>query len=152
MGALTVPEIIEGESGPPIGDPPEHTHEVPVVVEESPEEVEEDIDELLVAVQNLAGGNTRILERLETCQNRLEVLSTTATAENPVLTQVLNQLVEMRAELMSLKSSMDLRRNLPPQSELPPETPPEPAVNVEVDHPEAETPPEAHRGTKHRFV
>ena len=146
-----MPEIIEGESGPPIGDPPEHTHEVPVVVEESADEVEEDIDELLVAVQNLAGGNTQILERLDTCQNRLEVLSQTATAENPVLTQVLNQLVEMRAELTSLKSSMDSKRNNPPQNESPEVNLEEPRAEESMVEPSVEN-EEPQKTRKNRFV
>jgi hypothetical protein len=146
-----MPEIIEGESGPPIGDPPEHTHEVPVVVEESADEVEEDIDELLVAVQNLAGGNTQILERLETCQTRLEVLSTTATAENPVLTQMLNQLVEMRAQLMSLNSSMDSRLRVPPQSESPEANLEEPRAEESMVEPSVEN-EEPQKTRKNRFV
>lgn len=148
-----MPEIIEGESGPPIGDPPEHTHEVPVVVEESPQEIEDDIDELAeaLAVHSIISEerHDEILTEVAACQTRLEQLSTVGTAESPLLTQIIAELATIRGELQSLKSSMDSRQNPPQRSELQPET--EQPVSEEAVLPEAEiTPPKLQR--KNRFV
>jgi hypothetical protein len=150
------PVIIEGETGPPIGEVEGHTHETPIVVtdnDESPDEIEDDIDELAeaLAVHSIISEerHDEILERVDECRMQLESLSTTGTAESPLLTQIMSQLVEIRAELMNLKSSMDSRPNRP--QEQPSESPTEEPVSEEGVLPEAETtPPKPQR--RNRFV
>jgi hypothetical protein len=79
------------------------------------DEAAEDVDELVVRLTELATAtetrDTQILSEVQRCQTELMKLSTaTLTAENPLLTQILTQLVEMRVELSSLKSSADTRQ------------------------------------------
>ena len=105
-------------------DPPSDSNEE---IREDLEEATEDVDELvstLAAHATLSETrHTEILERIDQCRTISERLSATSGAENPMLTQLLNQMVELRAELSTLKSSMDSRQNLPVPnvSEIPPE-------------------------------
>lgn len=86
------------------------------------EDAASEIDEVSSQLTELnAQAETRhadILERLNTCLAKVETLSSSQTAENPLLTQVLNQVVELKAEILSLKASMDSTPNPQPPSEL----------------------------------
>jgi hypothetical protein len=148
-------EIIVEQTGPPIGDAPEHTHETPVIVEESPEEIEDDIDELAeaLAVHSIISEqrHEQILEEVAACQTQLETLSTSPQTENPLLTQITTQLAEIRAELLILKSSMATMSNRPPRSESEIQSPEEPNPERLTEEPSVENePPKPAR--KNRFV
>lgn len=124
----------------------------PEVIDELIDETDEDINELqeALAVHSIMSEqrHEEILEGIEECQTRLETLSATAqTAESPILTQVLNQLVELRAEIATIRASMDSlsERPIPTEShQLIPENEnaaDQPAVVIESAEPEAQ--PEA---------
>lgn len=105
----------EEYTGPPIGEPPVHVHDNAPVTE-ALEDALEETDELVAQVNALetvsATRHAELLERINTCQTRLEMISSAATSENPLLTQIVSQLAEVKAELISLKSSTDTRSNL----------------------------------------
>jgi|ERR1017187_2059718 hypothetical protein len=124
----------------------------PLATEENQEEILEAIDanadeadELLDSITELSKkldiGQVSLAEKIESCRNRLEVLLTTQTAENPLLTQLLTQVVEIRTELTALKQSMDSRVNPPILKEsvevLPVENPAEPSLEKSTDEPNA---------------
>lgn len=108
---------------PPVIITPD-TDETPSEIVDEIEEVTDDIDELtetLVAHSIMSEArHEEILEEISECRLQVQQLSTNPalSAENPILTQLLNQMIELRSEVMSLRSSMDLRRNLPIPSEL----------------------------------
>jgi hypothetical protein len=158
----------ELETGPPVGEPPEHVHSESPAIEEIVEDIsdtEDDIDELAeaLAVHSIISEerHDEILERVDECRNRLEVLLPMTQAENPLLSQILSEMTAIRAELMSLKSSMGTRPNHPPPNESPSEeqraeNPEEPnqapsiaEPSVAREEPEAQPAPKA---KKNRFV
>jgi chromosome segregation ATPase len=106
-------------TGPPIGEPPEHVHDNAPVVDVI-DQTQDEVDELQEQVSGLESltktQHAEMTAKVDTCLSKLEALSTQNSAENPLLTQLLNQLVEIRSELSSLKSSMDTRQNLPPRN------------------------------------
>src|SRR5580698_11044773 len=94
----------------------------PSQTEEQITELEDETDELLERVNELVSTSetrhTELTGRIEACQNRLEQLSVGMTAENPMLSQVMVQLAEIRAELTNLKSLVDTKALNPPPNEL----------------------------------
>jgi hypothetical protein len=101
---------VEPETGPPIGEVPIHTHEEPAIAEVV-EEVADEADELLDEIRALGTAQetrlSTLTENINTCRTQLERLSQIQPAENPMLTQLLNQMIEIRAELASLKSTLE---------------------------------------------
>ena len=80
------------------------------------EEATEDIDELSeqLAVHSIISEerHDEILARVDECNQTIQTLSSQVTqGESPILTQLLNQMIELRTELSVLKSSMDSRLN-----------------------------------------
>jgi chromosome segregation ATPase len=144
-------------TGPPIGDPPEHVHEDTPAVE-AVEEAVSSIDEQLVELlEKTDENNTKVLKGVEECQNRLnnllEKFSTELRVENPMLTEILLQLRELRDQIMNLKSSMDSRQRNQPQnvSEMEEEPVPSDSLNPESPTEEVEN-PEPERKRKAKFA
>lgn len=137
------------------------------VIEDVIDEATEDVDELLQQITELrAGTETRdaeITRRLDECQTTLQNLSSTVTAENPLLSQILLQLTETKVELARLQTmtqSMDttLKARQQPNSETPTvENPPEDEPNQDAltdeqgpeDSQTEQAPPKV---KKHRFI
>lgn len=122
------------------------------------EETDELIERLTALEAKTDTQHTELIERLEACRNQLEQSSTVmATAENPLLTQALASLQEIKAELTSLKSSMDtMLKDRTPNPYAPPvtEVPEEISVVESTEEPvrdvsnaEPATPPK-----KNRFI
>lgn len=108
-------------TGPPIGEPPEHIHDVEPVTD-AIQDAAEDVDELVIAVQTLESESgkrqTELLERIDTCRTQLEALSNRpqtpeSLAESPMLVQIQSQLTQIQSEFLSLKSSLDTLLNRP---------------------------------------
>ena len=97
-------------------DPPPSTEEIIDAVEDETEEVDELVAQLSALSAISETRHTQILERTDACRVELERLSTIPQAESPLLTQLLNQMIEIRTELTSLKLSMDLRLSPPTQT------------------------------------
>lgn len=75
------------------------------------EEATEDIDELSeqLAVHSIISEerHDEILARVDECNQTIQTLSSQVTqGESPILTQLLNQMIETRAELATLRSSL----------------------------------------------
>lgn len=127
---------------------------------EAIDETEDEIDELteqLVAHQIMSEArHEEIIERVNECHQLLENSSETSGAENPILTQVLNQLIEIRAELATLKSSMDSKipsqsESLPLVVEVPESVVEDLPAPVSEETPEQEAEPEAKKRTRKVF-
>ena len=116
--------------------------------EEEVEQIGDDVDEVAeaLAVHSIISEerHDEILERVEICQSRLEVLSTQvqaispSSAENPTLARILEQLGELKGRvesLQSLQSSMDLK----PIVLIPPESIPSPPPSAEEENPDQKT-------------
>lgn len=88
---------------------------------ESTDDVVEDIDELAeqLAVHQIISEerHEEILQGVAECQKTLETLSGVQT-ENPILTTIMNQLIEMREELIILRLSLDMKPILHEPNEL----------------------------------
>jgi hypothetical protein len=143
------PEEIEALNADPVEE----------AIVEDIEEATDDIDELseALAVHSIISEerHDEILERVDECRTQLATLSSVPTAENPILTQLLNQMIELRTELATLKSSMELRSNPAPTQnesetptpvENPEETRTEPSPKEEAENPVPEV------KKKNRFV
>jgi DNA repair ATPase RecN len=134
---------------------PEEIEVTPVgaVIEES-EEIDEIAEQL--AAQSLIGDerHAEILQEIQTCKIQLESLSQTERAENPLLTQIAESLSQLRAEMESLKSSMDSRQNPPTPNPSAIESPEEPSQALSTVEAPEEAVPEAPvtPKKKHRFV
>ena len=87
---------------------PEAPIEAPPIeaVEEEVEEIDEIAEQLAVLGIVTEERHTEILQEVQSCRNQLESLSRTEQPENPMLTQIAESLIQLRAELESLKSSM----------------------------------------------
>jgi len=105
-------------------------------IEETAEEIDEITEQLVAHSIMSEERHEEIIEKVDECLSRLESSSATAGAENPMLAQLLNQLIEIRAEVTALKSSWDSRNQQ--QSESIPEVEVLPESVVE-DHREAES-------------
>ena len=124
MPELTPDEIEALNTDPPDADD----------IVEDIEEATEDIDELSeqLAVHSIISEerHDEILARVDECNQTIQTLSSQVTqGESPILTQLLNQMIELRTELATLKentkSLMDSRSNQDrtpnPSSEVTPE-------------------------------
>ena len=105
MPELT-PEEIEALNADPVED----------AVLSDIDETIEDIDELSeqLAVHSIISEerHDEILARVDECNQTIQTLSSQVTqGESPILTQLLNQMIELRTELSVMKSSMDSRLN-----------------------------------------
>jgi hypothetical protein len=140
-------EIIDGIIDPIIDE-----------IEDTADEIDEISEQLAVAQIISDERHTEFLEKVDTCLNRLESLSTTqSTAENPLLTQILAELATTRGELANLKSSMDTLQTRPTPLNSPtpePENPEEPEPDALIEEPardELENSPEP-KPRKNRFI
>lgn len=131
----------------------------PIASEQTLTEVQDQIDEVIDEVEAdtelSEERHTEILGRLDQCLTQLEKLSTTsAQAENPMLTQIVSQVAEIKGEIASLKSSLDSMRNNPTPNvsvvEVPMESA-EPNPESLTEEP-ALAEPEAKERPKHRVV
>jgi hypothetical protein len=99
------------------------------------DEVQDALENLDQVTEALAGRiepqQKEILEGVTECRKRLDVLSTqlqTAPAESPLLNRLMEELLSLKAEVQSLKSSMEQIRSIP----LPNVSEPVPVQIVEV--------------------
>lgn len=126
-----------------------------------------DIDEAVAAVQAeallSAERHGELMERLNECQNRMDQLSSrleaasSSQAESPLLSQILTQLTEMRAEVETLKSGLEKMREpsiqTPPSESTPPQEPPvEPVQEESTVEPERERPAATPKPKKFRLL
>jgi hypothetical protein len=150
-----MPELTPEEIEALNADPPEEA------IIEDIEEAVDDIDELSeqLAVHSIISEerHDEILARVDECNQTIQILSSQANqAENPILTQLLNQMIELRTELASLKFLMDSRLNrdrTPNASETPTpiESPAEPNQERSTEEPFVEN-VEAKPRPKNRFI
>jgi cell division protein ZapA (FtsZ GTPase activity inhibitor) len=125
----------------PAGGDPDHVEEQ---IEETGELAEE-VHELAQTVQLGTERQTEIIAKVNACHEKLELLSQSNQAENPVQSRILQELSEIRTELGNLKNTIsDLNQSNLKPSELTavavttPPAPPESAPNPDVSMVEPE--------------
>jgi hypothetical protein len=116
------------------------------------DDASDEVDEILQELQSQKTVSetryTELNERLSQCLLKLEALSAGASAENPILTQLSNQIAEIRVDVTSaLKSLEDMKAKSLAQSESPVivEVPPEdqnlPSLDESTEEPSEENVP-----------
>jgi len=133
---------------------PEPDPQLEPVIEET-NDLANDVDELSEQfAQQAVLSETRhreLTERLESCQTSLQQYLTQQTNENPILTSLLNQLQEIRAELVTLKSLIsDSRQSQAPPPETIEETPAAPVTENQTEEPAQDAPPPEPK--RHRVI
>jgi chromosome segregation ATPase len=90
------------------------------VVSDESDEVDEILQELQSQKTVSETRYAEMSERLNQCLSRLEALSVGTQAENPLLTQLSNQIAEIKADVATALSSLeDMKAKIPEQSESP---------------------------------
>jgi DNA repair exonuclease SbcCD ATPase subunit len=107
----------------PLEPPPAVAEEV-IAAEEETEEIDELSEQLAVHSIMSEERHDQIIGEVRECQTRLEALSSRLEAnqnpDSPALHQILQQVSELRAEMATLKSSLDST----PSNQIPPESTP----------------------------
>lgn len=113
-------------------------NDAPVVVVEQTIEANEEIrQEIEAALESSNPVNeqryNQLLQELRECRNQLESLSTQTTSENPVLSQVLQELarIQEKQDTLALRVeslSMEMQSRIPSSSQVQPLAPVEPVT------------------------
>ncbi len=78
---------------------------VTVEIEKTQDDAEE-TRELAESLTTSLERQQELIEKVETCQTKLELLLNQSTAENPLISRIMTELTETRAELVTFRSQI----------------------------------------------